>query len=132
MKGFDKKRWIAAGIAVIMAAAMPVTAFAENGWTRVSPRSAWDGTYYRSDGQRVTVTDTDKDYVYISFVMNGEPSVDALKFTDGTRTKAETLEVHEIPAIWSLMGICFMWMHLHPIVNSLTVLTRKRQMHPAG
>ena len=42
MKGFDKKRWIAAGIAVIMAAAMPVTAFAENGWTRVSPRSAWD------------------------------------------------------------------------------------------
>ena len=28
MKGFDKKRWIAAGIAVIMAAAMPVTAFA--------------------------------------------------------------------------------------------------------
>ena len=27
MKGFDKKRWIAAGIAVIMAAAMPVTAF---------------------------------------------------------------------------------------------------------
>lgn len=104
MKGFDKKRWIAAGIAVIMAAAMPFTAFAENGWTRVSPRSAWDGTYYRSDGQRVTVTDTDKDYVYISFVMNGEPSVDALKFTDGTRTKAETLEVHEIPAIWSLNG----------------------------
>ena len=52
MKGFDKKRWIAAGIAVIIAAAMPVTAFAENGWTRVSPRSAWDGTYYRSDGQR--------------------------------------------------------------------------------
>lgn len=104
MKGFDKKRWIAAGIAVIMAAAMPVTAFAENGWTRVSPRSAWDGTYYRSDGQRVTVTDTDQDYVYISFVMNGEPSVDALKFTDGTRTKAETLEVHEIPAIWSLNG----------------------------
>ena len=38
------------------------------------------------------------------FVMNGEPSVDALKFTDGTRTKAETLEVHEIPAIWSLNG----------------------------
>lgn len=28
MKGFDKKRWIAAGIAVIIAAAMPVTAFA--------------------------------------------------------------------------------------------------------
>ena len=101
MKGFDKKRWIAAGIAVIMAAAMPVTAFAENGWTRVSPRSAWDGTYYRSDGQRVTVTDTDQDYVYISFVMNGEAAVDALKFTDGTLTKAETLEVHEIPAIWS-------------------------------
>ena len=25
MKGFDKKRWIAAGIAVIMAAAMPVS-----------------------------------------------------------------------------------------------------------
>ena len=66
MKGFDKKRWIAAGIAVIIAAAMPVTAFAENGWTRVSPRSAWDGTYYRSDGQRVTVTDTDKDYVIFS------------------------------------------------------------------
>ena len=29
MKGFDKKRWIAAGIAVIIAAAMPVTAFAD-------------------------------------------------------------------------------------------------------
>ena len=27
MKGFGKKRWIAAGIAVIMAAAMPVTAY---------------------------------------------------------------------------------------------------------
>ena len=102
MKRFDGKRWIAAGLAGLMAAAMSITAFAENGWTRVSPRSAWDGTYYRSDGQRVTVTDTDQDYVYISFTMDGEPAVDALKFTDETRTKAETLEVHEIPAIWTL------------------------------
>ena len=102
MKHFNGKGWIAAGLAGMMAAAMSITAFAENGWTRVSPRSAWDGTYYRSDGQRVTVTDTDQDYVYISFTMDGEPAVDALKFTDETRTKAETLEVHEIPAIWTL------------------------------
>ena len=90
MKRFDGKRWIAAGLAGMMAAAMSITSFAENGWTRVSPRSAWDGTYYRSDGQRVTVTDTDQDYVYISFTMDGEPVVDALKFTDETRIKAET------------------------------------------
>ena len=104
MRRFNRKRWIAAGLAGVMAAAMSITAFAENGWTRVSPRSAWDGTYYRSDGQRVTVTDTDQDYVYISFTMDGEQAVDALKFTDGTRTKAETLEVREIPAVWSLYG----------------------------
>ena len=90
MKRFDGKRWIAAGLAGMMAAAMPITSFTENGWTRISPRSAWDGTYYRSDGQRVTVTDTDQDYVYISFTMDGEPAVDALKFTDETRIKAET------------------------------------------
>ena len=86
MKRFDGKRWIAAGLAGMMAAAMPITSFAEN----ISPRSAWDGTYYRSDGQRVTVTDTDQDYVYISFTMDGEPTVAALKFTDETRIKAET------------------------------------------
>ena len=40
--------------------------------------------------QRVTVTDTDQDYVYISFTMDGEPTVDVLKFTDETRIKAET------------------------------------------
>lgn len=102
MKRFDGKRWIVAGLAGMIAAAMSITSFAENGWTRVSPRSAWDGTYYRSDGQRVTVTDTDQDYVYISFTMDGESAVDALKFTDETRTRAETLEVHEIPAIWTL------------------------------
>ena len=62
MKHFNGKGWIAAGLAGMMAAAMSITAFAENGWTRVSPRSAWDGTYYRSDGQRVTVTDTDQEY----------------------------------------------------------------------
>ena len=90
MKRFDGKRWIAAGLAGMMAAAMSITSFAENGWTRVSPRSAWDGTYYRSEGQRVTVTDTDQDYVYISFTMDGEPIVAALKFTDETRIKAET------------------------------------------
>lgn len=64
MRRFNRKRWIAAGLAGVMAAAMSITAFAENGWTRVSPRSAWDGSYYRSDGQHVTVTDTDQDYVY--------------------------------------------------------------------
>lgn len=90
MKRFDGKRWIAAGLAGMMTAAMPITSFTENGWTRISLRSAWDGTYYRSDGQRVTVTDTDQDYVYISFTMDGEPAVDALKFTDETRIKAET------------------------------------------
>ena len=58
MKRFDGKRWIAAGLAGMMTAAMPITSFTENGWTRISLRSAWDGTYYRSDGQRVTVTDT--------------------------------------------------------------------------
>ncbi len=99
MKRFDGKRWIAAGLAGMMAAAMSITSFAEmdgHVYRRGRPR---DGTYYRSDGQRVTVTDTDQDYVYISFTMDGEPAVDALKFTDETRTKAETLEVHEIPAI---------------------------------
>ena len=92
MKRFDGKRWIAAGLTGMMAAAMSITSFAENGWTRVSSRSAWDETYYRSDGQRVTVTDTDQDYVYvyISFTMDGEPTVAALKFTDETRIKAET------------------------------------------
>ena len=81
MKRFDGKRWIAAGLAGMMAAAMSITSFAENGWTRVSPRSAWDGSYYRSEGQLVTV---------ISFTMDGEPTVAALKFTDETRIKAET------------------------------------------
>ena len=90
MKRFDGKRWIAAGLAGMMEAVMSSTSFTENGWTRISSRSAWDGTYYRSDGQRVTVTDTDQDYVYISFTMDGEPTVAALKFTDETRIKAET------------------------------------------
>ena len=90
MKRFDGKRWIAAGLAGMMEAVMSITSFTENGWTRISSRSAWDGTYYRSDGQRVTVTDTDQDYVYISFTMDGEPTVAALKFTDETGIKAET------------------------------------------
>ena len=87
MKRFDGKRWIAAGLAGMMAAAMSITSFAENGWTRVSPRSAWDGTYYRSEGQRVTVTDTDQDYVYISFTMDGEPTVAALELRTKRRSR---------------------------------------------
>ena len=56
--------------ALLFAAAMPMgeeaVVFAEQGFSRVPNHSAWDGTYYREDGQRVTVYDTDQDYVFLS------------------------------------------------------------------
>ena len=39
---------------------------AGQGFERVENQSAWNGTYYREDGEYITVYDTDEDYLFLS------------------------------------------------------------------
>lgn len=40
---------------------------AGQGFERVENQSAWNGTYYREDGEYITVYDTDEDYLFLSY-----------------------------------------------------------------
>mgnify|MGYP000652308851 CR=1 FL=1 len=39
---------------------------AGQGFERVANQSDWNGTYYREDGEYITVYDTDEDYLFLS------------------------------------------------------------------
>ena len=44
-----------------------ITESAGQGSERVENQSVWNGTYYREDGEYITVYDTDEDYLFLSY-----------------------------------------------------------------
>lgn len=93
--------------ALLLAAAMPMgeeaVVFAEQGFSRVPNHSAWDGTYYREDGQRVTVYDTDQDYVFLSRADGyGQEIVDILEFTNAEKTQAVSAASMDTSVVYTL------------------------------
>lgn len=59
-----------------------ITESAGQGFERVANQSAWNGTYYREDGEYITVYDTDEDYLFLSCPeSNYEQMIDILQFT---------------------------------------------------
>lgn len=99
-----KKKYLLIALAVMtLVGAVPV--YAENGWNRVPNQSSWKGTYYRSDGQRLTILDTEQDYVFYSFSDQwGEASMDMLGFTNEEKTQAKTMEGYGDPVYFTLNG----------------------------
>ena len=74
------------------------------GFCRVPNRSDWDGTYYREDGEYITVYDTDEDYLYLSYPESfDERMVDILQFTDAGKTQAVSA-TQDITAVYALSG----------------------------
>lgn len=77
---------------------------AGQGFERVENQSAWNGTYYREDGEYITVYDTDEDYLFLSYPeSNYEHMVDILQFTDAGKTQAVSA-TQDITAVYTLSG----------------------------
>ena len=77
---------------------------AGQGFERVENQSAWNGTYYREDGEYITVYDTDEDYLFLSYPeSNYEHMVDILQFTDAGKTQAVST-TQDITAVYTLSG----------------------------
>ena len=77
---------------------------AGQGFERVENQSAWNGTYYREDGEYITVYDTDEDYLFLSYPeSNYEHMVDILQFADAGKTQAVSA-IQDITAVYTLSG----------------------------
>ena len=67
-------------------------------------QSDWNGTYYREDGEYITVYDTDEDYLFLSYPESSyEHMIDILQFTDAGKTQAVSA-AQEITAVYTLSG----------------------------
>lgn len=74
------------------------------GFERVANQSDWNGTYYREDGEYITVYDTDEDYLFLSYPESSyEHMIDILQFTDAGKTQAVSA-AQEITAVYTLSG----------------------------
>ena len=59
---------------------------AGQGFERVENQSAWNGTYYREDGEYITVYDTDEDYLFLSYPeSNYEHMLSLIHISEPTR-----------------------------------------------
>ena len=77
---------------------------AGQGFERVANQSDWNGTYYREDGEYITVYDTDEDYLFLSYPESSyEHMIDILQFTDAGKTQAVSA-AKEITAVYTLSG----------------------------
>ena len=77
---------------------------AGQGFERVANQSDWNGTYYREDGEYITVYDTDEDYLFLSYPESSyEHMIDILQFTDAGKTQAVSA-AQEITAVYTLSG----------------------------
>ncbi len=77
---------------------------AGQGFERVANQSDWKGTYYREDGEYITVYDTDEDYLFLSYPESSyEHMIDILQFTDAGKTQAVSA-AQEITAVYTLSG----------------------------
>ena len=75
---------------------------AGQGFERVANQSAWNGTYYREDGEYITVYDTDEDYLFLSYPeSNYEHMIDILQFTDAGKTQAVSA-TQDITSVYTL------------------------------
>ena len=82
-----------------------ITESAGQGFERVANQSAWNGTYYREDGEYITVYDTDEDYLFLSCPeSNYEQMIDILQFTDAGKTQAVSA-TQDITAVYTLSGL---------------------------
>ena len=80
------KRWSTILLAIGLSIGMALTARA-GGWARLSNTSPWKGTFIRSDGRKITITDTDRNTIFISLVSDRDPTnfeTDMLMYRDGT------------------------------------------------
>ena len=81
-----------------------ITESTGQGFERVANQSAWNGTYYREDGEYITVYDTDEDYLFLSYPeSNYEQMIDILQFTDAGKTQAVSA-TQDITAVYTLSG----------------------------
>ena len=81
-----------------------ITESTGQGFERVANQSAWNGTYYREDGEYITVYDTDEDYLFLSYPESSyEHMIDILQFTDAGKTQAVSA-AQEITAVYTLSG----------------------------
>ena len=81
-----------------------ITESAGQGSERVENQSVWNGTYYREDGEYITVYDTDEDYLFLSYPeSNYEHMTDILQFTDAEKTQAVSA-TQDTTGVYTLSG----------------------------
>ena len=77
---------------------------AGQGFERVANQSDWNGTYYREDGEYITVYDTDEDYLFLSCPESSyEHMIDILQFTNAGKTQAVSA-AQKITVVYTLSG----------------------------